>query len=65
MNYAKLTRKLRSKLILTQSEFGELLGVSFTTVCRWETGKHEPTMRQKRKLIELCKEYNIEIVEIR
>lgn len=62
MNYAELTKRLRSKLILTQSEFGELLGVSFTTVCRWETGKYEPTMKQKRRLVELCKEYNVELV---
>lgn len=62
MNYAELTKKLRSKLILTQSEFGELLGVSFTTVCRWETGKYEPTMKQKRRLVELCKEYDVELV---
>ena len=65
MNYAELTKKLRSKLILTQAEFGALLGVSFTTVCRWETGKYEPTMKQKRRLVELCKEHNIEIEKIR
>ncbi|MDE6666749.1 MAG: helix-turn-helix domain-containing protein [Clostridia bacterium] len=65
MNYGELTKKLRSKLILTQSEFGKLLGVSFTTVCRWETGKYEPTIKQKRRLVELCKEQNIEIEEVR
>lgn len=36
MNYAKIIKKLREKLILTQTEFAEILGVSFTTVSRWE-----------------------------
>lgn len=59
MNYAKLTKQLREKLILTQTEFAEQLGVSFTTVCRWENGTHEPTMKFKRKIVELCKKNNI------
>ncbi len=32
MNYAKIIKKLREKLILTPTEFAEILGVSFTTV---------------------------------
>lgn len=39
MDYAKLVKKLRDKLILSQYEFAELLGVSYTTVSRWENGK--------------------------
>jgi len=46
---------------LTQTEFAEILGVSFTTVSRWEKGIHEPTIKVKRKIVELCKENNIEI----
>lgn len=61
MNYAKIIKKLREKLILTQTEFAEILGVSFTTVSRWEKGIHEPTMKVKRKIVELCKDNNIEI----
>jgi len=61
MNYAKIIKKLRDKLILTQTEFAEILGVSFTTVSRWEKGIHEPTMKVKRKIVELCKDNNIEI----
>lgn len=63
MNYAKLTKKLRDKLILTQTEFAKLLGVSFTTVCRWEKGIHVPTIKVKRKIAELCKENKIKMEE--
>lgn len=31
MTYSDAIKKLRHKLILTQTEFGELLGVSFST----------------------------------
>lgn len=61
MKYAVAIKKLRKKLLLTQSEFAELLGVKLVTVSRWESGKFEPTMRVKRKLKELFEKNNIEI----
>jgi DNA-binding XRE family transcriptional regulator len=61
MNYAIIIKKLREKLILTQTEFAEILGVSFTTVSRWEKGIHVPTIKVKRKIVELCKINKIEI----
>jgi len=62
MDYAKLVKKLRDKLILSQYEFAELLGVSYTTVSRWENGKYEPTIKIKRKIIALCGKHNINII---
>ena len=59
MTYQEAIKKLRKKLILTQTEFAELLGVSFQSINRWETGKHEPTIKVKRKIVELCKNNNI------
>ena len=50
MTYAEAIEKLRKKMLLTQTEFANLLGVSFGTVNRWESGKYEPTMKIKRKL---------------
>ena len=61
MKYAVAIKKLRKKLLLTQSEFAELLGVKLVTVSRWESGKFEPTLRVKRKLRELFEKNNIEI----
>ncbi len=43
-------KQLREKMLLTQAEFAAKLGVSFETVNRWENGKHEPTMKAKRKI---------------
>lgn len=59
MNYPKMLRKYREKVLLTQTELAEKLGVSFASVNRWEQGLFEPTMKSKRKLRELFKEAGI------
>ena len=61
MNYPEIIKKLRVKLLVTQTELAELLGCSFSSVNRWEKGHHEPTMKAKRKIMQLCKEHNIEV----
>jgi DNA-binding XRE family transcriptional regulator len=63
MNYQRLVKQLRVKLILSQQEFAELLNVSFASINRWETGKHEPTIKVKRKIVELCKINGINLEE--
>ena len=61
MDYQRLVKELRLKLILSQQEFANLLNVSFASINRWETGKHEPTTKIKRKIVALCKENNIDL----
>lgn len=56
-------KKLMNKMLLTQSEFVEELGVSIASIARWETGENEPTMKVKRKLQVLFEKYNIEVIE--
>lgn len=58
-NYSKVIKELRNKLTLSQVEFAQLLGVSFASVNRWETGKHEPTIKVKRKIKALMREYGV------
>ena len=61
MDYKTIIKKLRNKMLLTQSEFAKELGVSIASVARWETGENEPTMKVKRKLALLFEKYNIEV----
>lgn len=61
MNYSKIVRKLREKLLLSQQEFANEIGVSFATVNRWENGKHQPTYKAKRIISELCKKNKINL----
>lgn len=61
MNYTEAIRKLRNRMLMTQTEFADFLGVKFGTVNRWEAGEYEPTMKTKRKLAPLFKEHNIDV----
>ena len=58
-DYSKVIKELRKKMTFSQIEFAQLLGVSFSSVNRWETGKHEPTIKIKRKIKALMREYNV------
>jgi len=59
VNYSKQIKRLREKLIMSQSEFAQHIGVSFSSVNRWENGKYEPTIKIKRKLKKLFDENKI------
>ena len=61
LDYASAIINLRIKLNLSQSVLAELLGVSFTSVNRWENGKYEPTQLVKKKIELLCRENNIQM----
>ena len=63
MTYSEAIKKLRNKLILTQTKFGKLFDISFATVNRWESEKFKPTTKLKRKLAPYFKKYDIEIDE--
>ena len=65
MTYVQKIKKLREVLLITQQELADLLGVSIVTVNRWENGKYEPTMKMKRKIVELSKTNNIELERIK
>ena len=59
MNWSQMSKILREKMLLTQTEFAELLGVSFASVNRWENGEHEPTMKMKREIMKLMKKHKV------
>ena len=63
-NYSKAILLLRSKLDLSQEEFGKLIGVSLVSVSRWERGEFEPTKIVKVRIDELLKKYHIETSEV-
>lgn len=63
IDYAKMILALRVKMNISQQQLGDMLGVSFSTVNRWEKGHHEPTLLAKERLKNLFKENDIDIVE--
>lgn len=59
-NCADSIREIRSKLLLTQQEFADVLGVSFATVNRWENGWCTPTIKTQRKIRDLSVKEGLE-----
>ncbi|MCQ3907255.1 MAG: helix-turn-helix domain-containing protein [Mycoplasmoidaceae bacterium] len=49
-----MVKDLRDKLLLSQEEMADKLGVAFSTVNRYENGHFEPTIKIKRKIKSLA-----------
>ena len=60
-DYAKKIREYRERKFLTQEELAEVLNVSYVSVSRWETGRFEPTMDTKKKLVSLFDEIGMKL----
>lgn len=54
MNYSEKIKSVRETLLFTQEELAIELGVTPITVCRWETGKVEPSIKAKKAIRDLC-----------
>lgn len=50
MDYQRLVKELRNKLILSQQEFAGLLNVSFASINRWETGNIGNICKEKENV---------------
>mgnify|MGYP003149443488 CR=1 FL=1 len=48
-------KAIRLKLLLTQEEMAEKVGVTSFTIHRWETGKGNPSLKHLRKLRALAR----------
>lgn len=63
MEFADQVKYVRKQLKLSQEKLASLLGVSFATVNRWETGHSMPTYKTQQSFIALCKESKINFEE--
>lgn len=63
MKFSKMVEEVRIQLFITQEQLAKLLGVSFSTVNRWEKGYHEPNLLIRRKFDDLCKKHGIKFEE--
>jgi predicted transcriptional regulator len=64
MTFAEKVKFVRATLLISQTQLAKMIGVSFPTINRWETGKLEPTFLNEKKFEKFCKENNIEFKEI-
>ena len=54
MTYSEKIKATREQLLMTQGEIAQELGVTPITVCRWETGKVQPSIKAKKAFRDLC-----------
>lgn len=60
----ELIKKIREYLDISQTEFADLLNVSFATVNRWENNHVLPNKLAQTQLYELCKEKSVPLYEM-
>lgn len=64
MTFAEKVKFVRAKLLISQTELAKLVGVSFPTINRWESGKLEPTFLSEKKFEKFCINQKIDFKEI-
>lgn len=64
MNLSNEIILIRKKGFYTQTEFAKRIGVSYSTVNRWETGKINPNVSTMKRLKAYCDASNIEFENV-
>lgn len=54
MSIGTAIKEIRIKSLLSQSDFAEEIGVSFSTVNRWENGKAVPNFKTLKRIKDFC-----------
>lgn len=54
----------RQKAFLSQEAFAQTLGVAYSTINRWETGKSKPNLSAMKAIKEFCAKNNYPYEEI-
>ena len=60
MSFGDDIKTVRQKSLLSQEAFAQKLGVSFTTVNRWETGKSKPSYKTMKLIDDFCRSSGID-----
>jgi DNA-binding transcriptional regulator YiaG len=59
MTFAKILKKVRQELSISQEQFARDLSVSYTTLNRWENERVKPSPLAKRRVLDYCVEKNL------
>lgn len=61
MEFCTIVKRIRKELGLSQEQLARELGISFSTVNRWENRKSHPSQMAKELFYSFCKDKNIDI----
>jgi hypothetical protein len=59
MNFPEEIKKIRQRSFLTQQDFAKKIGVAFSSVNRWETGRAKPNLKAMKNINTFCLNNNI------
>lgn len=59
MKFSDVVKTIRRKSLLSQSDFANEIGVSFSTVNRWENDKAVPKLCKLKLIKNFCTAHNI------
>ena len=60
MSFSDDIKTIRKKCFLSQESFAKELGIAFSTVNRWETGKAKPNYKTMKLIDDFCKKKDID-----
>lgn len=60
MAFSNEIKEIRQKCYLSQQAFADEIGVSFSTVNRWEKAKAIPNYQTMKRLIAYCKSLGVD-----
>lgn len=60
MSFSASIKKIRLDALMSQQEFAKVLGVSYSTVNRWENDKGLPTFKAMKAIDAFCQERGID-----
>ncbi len=64
MTLSQKVRYIRAERLLSQQKFADAVGVSYSTVSRWERENRKPQARAIGKLIIWCKENGVDLSDL-
>lgn len=59
MSFPEEIKRIRQRLFLTQQDFAKKIGVAFSTVNRWESGRAKLNLKAMKSIDAFCLENNI------
>lgn len=60
MDFSEAIKEIRQECYLSQQALADELGVSFSTVNRWEKAKAIPNYQTMKRLVAYCKALNVD-----
>ena len=59
MSFSEEIKRIRQRSFLTQQDFAKKIGVAFSTVNRWESGRSKPNLKAMKSINTFCLDNNI------